>query len=83
MLWFAALTPIPHMLTVVETRYRYQIYPLLMIFAGVYVAWLFTARTRALRYLFGLALALVLLNTAVDIAAHGAKFIDGFHLIFS
>lgn len=83
MLWFAALTPIPHMLTIVETRYRYQIYPLLMIFAGIYIAWLFTARTRALWYPFGLALALVLLNTAVDIAAHSAKFIDGFHLIFS
>lgn len=72
LLAFAFFTPLIIFVTVVETRYRFQIYPMLSIFAGYYISDFFKTRRRD-KY-FWLAAALLLINASVDFILSWDKF---------
>ena len=76
-------TPLIIFITVVETRYRFQIYPLLAIFAGYFMAaWPFNQprwwREKTLR----LAVGLVFLNGIIDLLLSLDRFKERLGLFF-
>lgn len=65
---FTILTPLILFITVVETRYRFQIYPLLAIFAGFGLISLFSQKTWWKDKVFLISLAIILLNAIIDLS---------------
>lgn len=66
------ITPLIIFITVVETRYRFQIYPLLSIFAGFCIVNFF--KTKRFDKYFWLAVAIVFTNGSVDFILSWDKF---------
>ena len=64
---FTIITPLIIFITVVETRYRFQIYPLLAIFAGYFVNYLVTVPKWWRVKVLWLLLGIVSLNGLVDV----------------
>lgn len=73
----AVITPVPFILTVVETRYRYQIYPFLIIFAGYMIATLLLNKTKDSKALMYTAFVwcVLLANTLVDFGLNYHRFV--------
>ena len=69
-------TPLIIFITVVETRYRFQIYPLLAIFAGYFVVYLSTKRRWWMDRIFLLAIGLVSINGLLDLFLSANKFLE-------
>ena len=67
LLTFTAFTPLIIFVTVVETRYRFQIYPLLVIFSGYFVVGLFSQKRWWRDKIFMLSAAVILSNGLVDL----------------
>ncbi|MDO8493082.1 MAG: glycosyltransferase family 39 protein [bacterium] len=63
---FAVLTPLILFITVVETRYRFQIYPILALFAGYFIA-TFSSTDQQLKKILFVSIFLVLLNGGIDL----------------
>lgn len=83
LLVFAVLTPPIVFITVVETRYRFQIYPLLAIFAGYYIAdWPPNRPLWRPEKIFWLAFTLVCANGVVDLLLSLARIKEKLGLIF-
>ena len=61
------MTPLIVFITVVETRYRFPIYPLLAIFAAYFIVSLGSRFKWRSEKLLWLAVALIFLNGAVDL----------------
>lgn len=61
------VTPLILFITVVETRYRFQIYPLLAILAGYFVFWLVEQGDWRKNKVLRITLAVILLNAATDL----------------
>lgn len=72
LLVFLVFTPLIIFITVVETRYRFQIYPLLSIFAGFYIVDFF--KIKRLDKYFWLAIVILLVNGSVDFILSWDKF---------
>ncbi|MDP3710657.1 MAG: glycosyltransferase family 39 protein [bacterium] len=71
-----ALTMLPYILSVVETRYRYGVYPLLALFAGFAVYGLLKERTKLWNKIF-LGVSLVLItNTILDLYLNWGRFLE-------
>lgn len=68
LLLLLVLTPLPLLVTVVQSRYRFQIYPLLALTAACFLVWAFRARWASRRYWLPVGAALGLV-TLVDLAA--------------
>lgn len=64
---FTILTPLILFITVVETRYRFQIYPLLSIFAGYGAISLFSQKLWWKNKIFLLSLAFIIFNAMIDL----------------
>lgn len=79
---FALAVSLIIFITVVETRYRFQIYPALAIFAGYFIVWLWeNAKKWRLNKAFWISFALVFLNGAIDLLMNIEKLkekISGF-----
>ena len=69
---FTAITPLILFATVVESRYRFQIYPLLAIFAGFYLVDFI--KTKRLDRYFWLALLILMANSSIDFIISWGKF---------
>lgn len=67
LLLFTAATPLIIFLTVVETRYRFQIYPLLAIFAGYFIVSLAGTKKWWENKTFQFASLIIILNGLVDL----------------
>lgn len=72
----ALLTPIPFVMTVVETRYRYSLYPFLAIFAGYAAVQLWKHRDVYALRVFTITAIILAINTAIDLWANWQRFID-------
>ena len=77
-LFIAALMPISVIFIVVETRYRYPIYPFLAIFSGFSFYWLIKKRREVLSS-FLYSLLLISGNAAFDIARNFSRIISKIH----
>jgi len=64
---FTAVTPLIIFVTVVETRYRFQIYPLLAVFAGYFIVYLTENKKWRADKVLLFAVAAVFLNGAIDL----------------
>lgn len=64
---FIILTPLILFITVVETRYRFQIYPLLAVLAGYGMVWFFQERQWWRNKAVLLALLIICSNTIIDL----------------
>ena len=71
---FTVITPLIIFATVIESRYRFQIYPLLAIFAGFYIVDFF--KTKRLDKYFWLVLLILLANSSIDFIINWSKFKD-------
>ena len=82
LLAFTVLTPLIIFITVVETRYRFQIYPLLAVFAGYFIVNLHGQikwwREKTLR----LAVILVVANGLLDLLLSLERFKERLDLFF-
>lgn len=67
LLAFTIITPLIIFITVVETRYRFQVYPLLAVFAGYYLVSLGALRRYWTDKLLWLAISLVFFNGLADL----------------
>lgn len=67
LLSFTIATPLIIFLTVVETRYRFQIYPLLAVFAGYFIVSLLSVEKWWKNRTFQLSALAIVLNGAVDL----------------
>ncbi|MBN2094134.1 MAG: glycosyltransferase family 39 protein [Candidatus Zambryskibacteria bacterium] len=65
LLAFTILTPLILFITVVETRYRFQIYPLLAVFTSYFILSL-KEKNKEWFKILGLSLAIILVNGVVD-----------------
>lgn len=74
LLAFAIVTPLIIFITVVETRYRFQIYPLLAIFAGYFLVFLSSAKKWWADKILWLAILIVSLNGLLDLILSFSKF---------
>jgi len=74
LLAFTIITPLIIFITVVETRYRFQIYPLLMIFAGYFIVFLSKQKKWQFNKIFLLATAIILANGLIDLILSMEKF---------
>lgn len=74
LLAFTIATPLIIFITVVETRYRLQIYPLLAIFAGYFLVSLGGAKKWWTDKILWLAILIVSLNGLVDLILSFSKF---------
>lgn len=75
LLAFIVLTPLINFITVIETRYRFQVYPLLAVFAGFFIAYLFSKGKDFFRSKeFWLASAIVVANGLTDLLLSFEKF---------
>lgn len=70
---FTVTTPLLIFITVVETRYRFQIYPMLAIFAGYFIASFKEDPKNSVRYLI-VASLLMLLNGFIDLGISWESF---------
>jgi len=68
------VTPLIIFITVVETRYRFQIYPLLAIFAGYYLMLLGGTKKWWVDKILWLAMFIITLNGLVDLLLSFGKF---------
>jgi len=71
---FTAVTPLIIFVTVVETRYRFQIYPLLAVFAGYFIVYLADSKKWRTDKILLFAAAAVFLNGATDLILSIDKF---------
>lgn len=71
---FTVITPLILFATVIESRYRFQIYPLLAVFAGFFIVEFF--RTKRLDKYFWLVASILLANASVDFIISWDKFKD-------
>ncbi len=74
LLAFTIITPLIIFITVVETRYRFQIYPLLVIFAGYFIIYLRQKPKKWTDKIFLLATAVVFLNGVLDLVLSINRF---------
>lgn len=80
LLALSVFTPLIIFVTVVETRYRFQIYPLLAILSGFFIAELFGTTVRWWRNkVLWLAAGTVFLNGIVDLILNVNKIVDKFN----
>jgi 4-amino-4-deoxy-L-arabinose transferase-like glycosyltransferase len=78
-LWFALLTPLILYITVVETRYRFQIYPFLAVFAGLAIV----ERPKFWRdKYFWFGCGLIFLNGLIDLILSWERVKERFGLFF-
>jgi len=75
-------TPLIIFITVVETRYRFQVYPLLSIFAGYFFTYLFSGRKWLLDKVLLLSIALIFTNGLIDLLLSFAKLKERLGLFF-
>ncbi|MDD4900807.1 MAG: glycosyltransferase family 39 protein [Patescibacteria group bacterium] len=76
------ITPLIIFITVVETRYRFQIYPLLAIFAGYFMVLLKKESKRWTNKILWLAIALIFTNGLVDLVLSLARLKERLGLFF-
>jgi len=69
----AIITPLILFVTVVETRYRFQIYPFLAIFAGFFIVYLYKNRKWCQEKILWLVLSLVVFNGIIDLLISFSK----------
>jgi len=81
LLAFTIITPLIIFVTVVETRYRFQIYPLLAIFASYFLVYLWEKR-EWLNKILWFSLALVLANGLLDLVLSWERFQERLGLFF-
>lgn len=74
LLAFAVATPLVVFITVVETRYRFQIYPFLAVFAGFFIFELFGKPKWWFNKILRLAIFLIVANGLLDLFLAFAKF---------
>jgi len=67
------ITPLIIFITVVETRYRFQIYPLLAIFAGFFINYLRQEKKWLNKFLW-IAIAIIFINGFIDLLLSFDKF---------
>lgn len=81
-LWFAVTTPLILFITVVETRYRFQIYPLLAVFAayGAVEFWQNKSLWKSRAFIF--SVSIIFLNAIVDLALSMDKLKEKLGLFF-
>ncbi|MDD4271835.1 MAG: glycosyltransferase family 39 protein [Patescibacteria group bacterium] len=82
LLAFAAIAPLIIFITVVETRYRFQIYPLLAIFAGYFVVSLKYEARRWTNKILWLSITLIFTNGLIDLLLSSAKLKERLGLFF-
>ena len=82
LLWMIVLTPFILFITVVETRYRFQVYPLLALFAGYGVVTLWQRRDWWRERALLVSLLLVFGNAAIDAALSLEKLREKFGMFF-
>ena len=70
---FVTLTPLILLITVVETRYRFQIYPLLALFAGYGGALLWQNKKKIKEKAFIIAFTIISLNAVIDLSLSVGK----------
>lgn len=71
---FTLITPAIFFIAAVETRYRFQIYPLLAIFAGYFIVYLFKERKFWTSKILWLSITIIFLNGFVDLLFSLEKF---------
>lgn len=71
LIFIALITPLPFIMTLVETRYRYQIYPFLALFAGYALS-----KTMKERKVIIACAAIIGLNTFYDLYLNLGRFLD-------
>ncbi|MBI3631721.1 MAG: glycosyltransferase family 39 protein [Candidatus Staskawiczbacteria bacterium] len=71
---FTLITPLIIFVTVVETRYRFQIYPLLSLFAGYYVVYLWNNKKIFKERILWSVVSAVFLNGLLDLFLSFGKF---------
>ncbi|MFH1225823.1 MAG: glycosyltransferase family 39 protein [bacterium] len=66
--WFLVALPLPIILTIVSTRYRYPIYPLMALFAGYWLVNFWQNREQRKKYLviFSLVALFLIINAGLD-----------------
>ena len=79
---FACIAPILLMATVVESRYRFQIYPFLALFAGVSMVSLFFHEKEVKKYLIGVGIFLFCISL-IDAARSTGLIVDHIRTLFS
>jgi len=82
LLAFLAFTPLIIFATVVETRYRFQIYPLLVLSAGYFFAESLNERNQWQRESLFMAVVVVLSNGLADLLLSWDKIGNRFGLFF-
>lgn len=75
LLAFAMITPLILFITVVESRYRFQIYPLLALFAGYFIS-NFDFSNHGMKKILSGSAAILILNAGVDLSMNSAKLIE-------
>jgi 4-amino-4-deoxy-L-arabinose transferase-like glycosyltransferase len=80
--YFAMLTPLVLFITVVESRYRFQIYPLLAIFAGYAAVCIFSKKKWWKNKFLLWAMSIIGVNTLVDVGLSFGKVIEKLGLFF-
>lgn len=72
---FAITAPVVVIPLVVETRYRYQIYPFLIIFSGYFLAGIKSnLKEKCFRNMFLIVALILILNSVFDLATHFNQF---------
>lgn len=81
-LWFVVATPLILFITVVETRYRFQIYPLLTVFAayGAVEFWQNKSLWKSRSFIF--SVSIIFLNAIVDLVLSMDKLKEKLGLFF-
>ena len=70
---FTIITPLIIFITVVETRYRFQIYPLLSIFAGYFIIYLWQEK-KWLSKILWIAIAIIFVHGLIDLVLSFDRF---------
>lgn len=71
---FILMTPLINFITVVETRYRFQVYPLLAILAGFYLSYLIYEKKIFSQKVLWIATGVIFANGAIDLLLSWDKF---------
>jgi len=71
---FTIITPLIIFITVVETRYRFQIYPLLSILAGYFIVYLWQKEKRWVNKILWIAVAVIFINGLADLILSFDRF---------
>ena len=80
--WIVIITPLILFVTVVETRYRFQIYPLLAIFAGFTIMSLHEKKAWFTDKVLRIALVIVVINGIIDLSLSIDKLQEKLGLFF-